>query len=50
MELPPQLANVHDVFHVSQFKKCLRMPKERLSIKELVLQEDLTYTERPIDS
>jgi hypothetical protein len=50
IELPPQLANVHDVFHVSQLKKCLRMPKERLSIKELVLQEDLTYTERPIDS
>jgi hypothetical protein len=22
-ELPPQLANVHDVFHVSQLKKCL---------------------------
>jgi hypothetical protein len=25
LELPPQLSNVHDVFHVSQLKKCLRL-------------------------
>jgi hypothetical protein len=23
LELPPQLCDVHDVFHVSQLKKCL---------------------------
>jgi hypothetical protein len=23
LELPPQLSNVHNVFHVSQLKKCL---------------------------
>jgi hypothetical protein len=23
LELPPQLSETHDVFHVSQFKKCL---------------------------
>ncbi|WVZ89471.1 hypothetical protein U9M48_035874 [Paspalum notatum var. saurae] len=28
LELPPYLAAVHDVFHVSQLKKCLRVPKE----------------------
>jgi hypothetical protein len=48
LELPPQLANVHDVFHVSQLKKCLRVPEEWLLIKELELQEDLTYTEQQI--
>jgi hypothetical protein len=26
LELPPQLSNVHDVFHVPQLKKCLRVP------------------------
>jgi hypothetical protein len=25
LELPPQLSDVHDVFHVSQLKKCLRV-------------------------
>jgi hypothetical protein len=28
LELPPQLSDVHDVFHVSQLKKCLRVPEE----------------------
>jgi hypothetical protein len=28
LELPPQLSDVHDVFHVSQLKKCLRMLEE----------------------
>ncbi|WVZ97293.1 hypothetical protein U9M48_042842 [Paspalum notatum var. saurae] len=27
-ELPPSLSGVHDVFHVSQLKKCLRVPEE----------------------
>jgi hypothetical protein len=27
LELPPQLSDVHDVFHVSQLKKCLRVPE-----------------------
>jgi len=48
LELPPQLSDVHDVFHVSQLKKCLRVPEEQLPIGELELREDLTYTERPI--
>jgi hypothetical protein len=28
LELPPQLSDVHDVFHVSQLKKCPRVPEE----------------------
>jgi hypothetical protein len=30
LELPPQLSDVHDVFHVSQLKKCLRVLEEQL--------------------
>jgi len=48
LELPPQLLEVDDVFHVSQLKKCLRVPEEQLPIDELELQEDLSYVERPI--
>jgi hypothetical protein len=32
LKLPPQLVDVHDVFHVSQLKKYLRVPKEQLSM------------------
>jgi hypothetical protein len=29
LELPPQLSDVHDMFHVYQLKKCLRVPKSK---------------------
>ena len=30
--LPPNLSGVHDVFHVSQLKKCLRLLEERVPL------------------
>jgi hypothetical protein len=48
LELPPQLLEVHDVFHVSQLKKCLRVPEEQLPMEYLDLGGDLTYSKRPI--
>jgi hypothetical protein len=48
LELPVHLADVHDVFDVSQLKKCLRVPKEQLPMEELSVQGDLTYIEYPI--
>jgi hypothetical protein len=45
LELPDHLADVHDVFHVSQLKKCLRVPEEQLPMKDLSVQDDLTYNE-----
>jgi hypothetical protein len=39
---------VHDVFHVSQLKKCLRVPEEQLPMEELVAKEDLSYQEYPV--
>jgi hypothetical protein len=43
------MSDAHDVFHVSQLKKCLRVPEEQLPIEELDLGGDLTYTEKPIN-
>jgi hypothetical protein len=48
LELPPSLSGVHDVFHVSQLKKCLRVPEEQALLEGLEVQEDLTYTEHPV--
>jgi hypothetical protein len=45
LELPPQLSDVHDVFHVSQLRKCLRVPEEQMPLEELTVGEDLTYQE-----
>jgi hypothetical protein len=45
LELPDSLSDVHNVFHVSQLKKCLRVPEEQLPMEELSVQGDLIYTE-----
>ena len=37
LELPASLSNVHNIFHVSQFKKCLRVPEEQLPLEKLDL-------------
>jgi hypothetical protein len=48
LELPDSLMDVHDVFHVSQLNKCLRVPEEQFPMEELNVKEDLTYSEYPI--
>jgi hypothetical protein len=53
LELPPKLSKFHDVFHVSQLRKCLQAPNQPETFKEvdqdtIDLNHDLTYHERPI--
>jgi hypothetical protein len=47
LSLPENLSAVHNVFHVSQLRKCLRVPEEQLPVEGLEVQEDLTYIEKP---
>nr|AAX96624.1 retrotransposon protein, putative, Ty3-gypsy sub-class [Oryza sativa Japonica Group]ABA92970.1 retrotransposon protein, putative, Ty3-gypsy subclass [Oryza sativa Japonica Group] len=42
------LRDVHNVFHVSQLKKCLRVPEEQVPLGNIELERNLTYKERPI--
>jgi hypothetical protein len=35
IEMPPNLASVHDVFHVSQLRKCVRDPSQVISHEPL---------------
>jgi hypothetical protein len=49
LELPERLAGVHDVFHVSQLKKCSSEVRvEHLPLEELEVKDDLTYKEHPV--
>jgi hypothetical protein len=48
LELPLQLSDVHDMFHVSQLKKCLRVPKEKVPMEDLDVKEDLSFQEHPV--
>jgi hypothetical protein len=48
LELPPSSAGVHDIFHVSQLKKCLKAPVDVVLLKVAPPEIDLTYPEHPI--
>jgi hypothetical protein len=48
LDLPPSLAGVHDTFHVSQLKKCLKAHVDVVLPKVTPLEADLLYLEHPI--
>jgi hypothetical protein len=48
LDLPPSLVGVHDIFHVSQLKKCLKEPVDIVLSKVIPLEVDLLYPEHPI--
>jgi len=48
IRLPSQLAAIHDVFHESQLKKCIKVPTEILEPQDIEIESDLSYVEYPI--
>ena len=49
MELPEGMSDIHPVFHVSQLRRCLRVPeKEHVPEEEIDLKTDLRYQEVPV--
>jgi hypothetical protein len=48
VELPANLSGVHNVFHVSQLKRCLKPPIDVVIEDTIPLEPDLTYTAYPI--
>jgi hypothetical protein len=48
LELPPSLVGVHDIFHMSQLKKCLKALVDVVLPKVAPLEADLTYPEHPV--
>ena len=53
LELPEGLSGVHDVFHVSQLKKChaemADIPlRDTVPLEAIQLDSDLTYEEKPV--
>ncbi|WVZ63290.1 hypothetical protein U9M48_012932 [Paspalum notatum var. saurae] len=48
LQLPESMSDIHNVFHVSQLKKCLKEPARQAELEALDLQPDLRYKEVPI--
>ncbi|GJY96424.1 retrovirus-related pol polyprotein from transposon TNT 1-94 [Tanacetum coccineum] len=49
LELPEELSNVYNTFHVSNLKKCLSDESLIIPIKELQLDDKLNFVEKPIE-
>ena len=48
LRLPSRLAAIHNVFHISQLKKCVRVPTEIIDQQEILVEPYLSYTEYPL--
>jgi hypothetical protein len=48
LQLPATLYAVHNVFHVSQLKKCLRVLNRTIEVMDVALEPNLTYSDHPI--
>jgi hypothetical protein len=48
LKLPPHMSAIHDVFDVSQLRKCVCLPTEVLPELELEIEPDLAYQEHPV--
>jgi hypothetical protein len=48
VELPARLSGVHNVFHISQLKRCLKLPADVVIEDTIPLEPDLTYKVHPI--
>ena len=49
LELPAELGGVHDVFHVSNLKKCLSNKTQAVPLEELQVDEQLRFIEEPVE-
>ena len=48
VQLPVELRAIFPIFHVSQLKKCLRVPEERVEVRDIKLKSDLVSEEKPV--
>ena len=46
--LPPDLARMHDIFHISMLKKYITNPNVVVEYEQLKIQERLTYMKEPV--
>ncbi|GKA40096.1 putative reverse transcriptase domain-containing protein [Tanacetum coccineum] len=49
LELPEELSNVHNTFHISNLKKCLSDKSLVIPMKELWLDDKLNFVEEPVE-
>ncbi|GKE97538.1 putative reverse transcriptase domain-containing protein [Tanacetum coccineum] len=49
LELPEELNNIHNTFHVSQLRKCLVDEAKYVPLADIMVDEKLGYVEEPVE-
>ncbi|GKC34670.1 putative reverse transcriptase domain-containing protein [Tanacetum coccineum] len=49
LDLPEELSDVHDTFHVSNLKKCLADPTLKVPLDEIRVDAKLNFVEEPVE-
>ena len=49
LTLPPDLENIHNVFHVSMLRRYISDPSHVVSLETIELRPDLTYEEESVE-
>ncbi|GKD55295.1 hypothetical protein Tco_1288682, partial [Tanacetum coccineum] len=49
LRLPEELSSVHDIFHVSNLKKCLADANLHVPLDEIKVDKTLCFVEEPIE-
>ncbi|GKG18809.1 hypothetical protein Tco_0375908 [Tanacetum coccineum] len=49
LDLPEELNGVHDMFHVSNLKKCLADPTLKVPLDEIQVDAKLNFVEEPME-
>nr|GEV36177.1 retrotransposon protein, putative, Ty3-gypsy subclass [Tanacetum cinerariifolium] len=49
LKLPQKLSCIHDMFYVSNLKKCLAEPDVQVSLEEIEINENLHFIKEPIE-
>ena len=49
IQLPEELSSIFPVFHVSQLRKCLKVPEHRIEPRGIKIKADLEYKEQPVE-
>ena len=48
LELPAELGQIHDTFHVSQLRKCIADESAVVPLEDIQVDVSLNYVERPV--
>jgi len=48
LQLPLEMSTIFNVFHISELRKCLRVPEERVEMVHIKIELYLAYEEKPV--